>query len=411
MAKPVKLDECTEFRRVLQANPGRLFHATVALTASLVVGAVVWMAVTDVDLVVAAEGRTRPVGNTQTVKARFAGRVVSVAFREGDVVAKGAVLVQLDTERLDTDIRKRDGAIRAADVELKKDVEVREVMDRRFAAELATDDAKMKAAKEEYDATERRRVIDLAQAENEVAQTIRDRERLHDLFRRNAGSEGDWERAKGAVSEAETKRAKAKIPTDSSRFLVMERELAQARETHRGKVQEWEQRHRQKVAEAEGLRRDLENLKWERDQASIRMPKDGVVTGGELKEGELVQADQVVAEIAAQRGLQYEVTVRSEDIGALRVGMPARIKLDAFDYQQFGTLEGTVCFLSSDSRREKDGPPRYVVRIALAAEDVGRGEVTGRVKLGMAGHAEIVTERRTVLSLLTRKIRQSVRLS
>ena len=47
------------------------------------------------------------------------------------------------------------------------------------------------------------------------------------------------------------------------------------------------------------------------------------------------------------------------------------------------------------------------MRIALAGDEVGRGAYRGRVKLGMAGQAEIVTARESLLSILVRRIRQS----
>jgi hypothetical protein len=50
------------------------------------------------------------------------------------------------------------------------------------------------------------------------------------------------------------------------------------------------------------------------------------------------------------------------------------------------------------------------VRIELDGGEVGRGPWQGRVKLGMAGQAEIVTDRESLLSLLVRKIRQSISL-
>ena len=48
--------------------------------------------------------------------------------------------------------------------------------------------------------------------------------------------------------------------------------------------------------------------------------------------------------------------------------------------------------------------------IAVDGEYVGRGASRGRVKLGMAGQAEIVTGRESFLALLVKQIRQSISL-
>ena len=118
------------------------------------------------------------------------------------------------------------------------------------------------------------------------------------------------------------------------------------------------------------------------------------MTSGDVKVGDVLEAGKPVVELAQQGGFLYEAMVPSEDVGRLRLGLPARIKLDAYDYQRYGTLAGTVCFIAPDSvAPEGRHKAVFIVRIALAGDEVGRGAFRGRVKLGMAGQAEIVTAR------------------
>jgi hypothetical protein len=51
-----------------------------------------------------------------------------------------------------------------------------------------------------------------------------------------------------------------------------------------------------------------------------------------------------------------------------------------------------------------------VVKIALDGDQVGRGDLRGRIQIGMTGQVEIITEQESVLSLLLKKVRQSVSL-
>jgi hypothetical protein len=93
------------------------------------------------------------------------------------------------------------------------------------------------------------------------------------------------------------------------------------------------------------------------------------------------------------------------------VGMPTRIKLDAFDYQRYGTLAGTLCFISPDSEvAQGQKTAAYIIRITVPQAGVGSGGVRGRVKLGMAGQAEIVTGRETLLALVVKRTRQTISL-
>jgi multidrug resistance efflux pump len=191
---------------------------------------------------------------------------------------------------------------------------------------------------------------------------------------------------------------------------VLRRELAQAGASYAARRQEAEMRQAGKRGEAQAGRKELANLRWEREQAAVRAPIDGVVTSEELNEGDLVEAGKVVAEVATEQGLRFEAMVPSEEVGHLRVGMPVHIRLGPFDYQRYGTLEGTVCFVSPDSKAVEQKGAFYTVKVELHGYEVGRGALRGRAKLGMDGRAEIVTESRSVLALLVKKVRQTISL-
>jgi hemolysin D len=95
--------------------------------------------------------------------------------------------------------------------------------------------------------------------------------------------------------------------------------------------------------------------------------------------------------------------------------MPTIVKFDAFDFQRYGTMAGTVSYLSPDSTPNDPAQPKrgatFVAKIDLAGERVALGDYCGQIKLGMAGQAEIVAERRSLLTILLRRLRSSVSLS
>ena len=129
--------------------------------------------------------------------------------------------------------------------------------------------------------------------------------------------------------------------------------------------------------------------------------------------GDVLQRGQPVVEIAEQRSFYFEAGVSSRDAGHLRQAMPVRIKLDAYDYQRYGTLPATVVFVSPDSRvvNEAQGSQvLYEVRIAIEGDHLRRGDLRGQVKLGLTGTAEIITDRRSILAILLTNIQQSISL-
>src|SRR4051794_29493957 len=74
-----------------------------------------------------------------------------------------------------------------------------------------------------------------------------------------------------------------------------------------------------------------------------------LVMRGEVKVGDLLERGKPIVEIAEQKGFCFEAAIPSAEIGHLRLGMPVRIKLDAYDYQRYGTVAGTVVSIAPDS--------------------------------------------------------------
>jgi multidrug resistance efflux pump len=228
---------------------------------------------------------------------------------------------------------------------------------------------------------------------------------------RGVAAPADLLKAVAKTREAQEKLAKARLPVDESRLVVLRRALEQIDRDSAVKRQDLEQKRGAKRAEVEAARIELANLELEQDQAVIRSPIDGIVTSGDVKVGDVLEPSKPVAEVAEQAGFRFEAAVPSEEVGHLRVGMPVQIKLDAYDYQRYGTLEGTVCFVSPDSGVEGGQKAAlYTVKVAVPRDELGRGTYRGRVKLGMAGQAEIVTGQESVLSLLVRRVRRTISL-
>jgi adhesin transport system membrane fusion protein len=125
--------------------------------------------------------------------------------------------------------------------------------------------------------------------------------------------------------------------------------------------------------------------------------------GDELMQISPVEGDRVV-----------EVKVNPADIGQLTLGMPVNVKLDAFDYAVYGTLGGTLGYISSDTLTEQmgNGPPltyyRAHVRLDQGGADASRSVnpklANVVLKPGMTATVDIRTARRTVLQYLAKPV-------
>lgn len=91
------------------------------------------------------------------------------------------------------------------------------------------------------------------------------------------------------------------------------------------------------------------------------------------------------------------------DIGFVKVGQRASVKIDSFDSARFGSIEGTVKRVSPTSTKMKEnGMPFYKVEIDLAKPYVGNEK--HRLIPGMTGEADIATGRKSVMQFLLKPI-------
>jgi hemolysin D len=414
------LAEGTEFYLLLQAKPPRVLHWSAGLSVALLSVGLLWAATTRVNLVVRAPGRVRPLSpplpvrmgaRAEVLSASLGGRVVEVDFSPGQTVRRNDVLVRLDTERLDVEMSRKRHAL--ADLEKEAEQLEHQAADlaeelaeasKRAEAELFQAEESVKQKKIRQDSDVRALQLQEARSEEEMKQTAR----LHAV---GAVSKVEAEGARLRHLELKEKLLQAKLPIDNQPVEIARRALRVLRDQYAGKQTELRLKLSGKLKEHADTLKDMESLSLERAQAEIRAPVSGIVTQGEVKVGAILQPQQVIVEIAEQNGFLFELEVSNEDLGHLRVGMPARIKLDPYDFQKYGVLEGNVSFISPDSSLgDKSGRATYRVLVQPEADEVRRGELRGPVKLGMTGQAELIVDEENLLSVLLKRVRQRISL-
>jgi multidrug resistance efflux pump len=345
------------------------------------------------------------------LSASTGGRVVAVHFKEGDVVEEGALLIRLETEQVDNQIARQRRTIQATEEELANLRRLETLTARQVETARRKAGAELAQAKEDVAHAEQVRTADVRRAEAALDAALDEEARLRRLAASRAVAPADVVKAENHVREARQNLVKARLAVAQGRVEIARRALEQVDSDYGVKREELKLRRQVKEGELAAARIDLANRQLERKQAEIRAPISGVVIKGDVKVSDVLEPGRPVVEIAKQTGFLFEMAVSSEDFGHLRVGMPARIKLDAYDSQRYGTVDGTVQFLSPDSAvAGGPGKATHVVRIALRSDQVGRGEFQGQIKLGMSGQADVVTGEGSLLALLAKRIRQTISL-
>lgn len=156
------------------------------------------------------------------------------------------------------------------------------------------------------------------------------------------------------------------------------------------------------------LQSEISDAELALQHTTITAPVGGLVTMVGLRGGgEVVQAGQTIASIAPSGAhLIVEAHVANKDIAFIEKGSAAKLKFDAFPFQDYGVIEGTVTEVSPDAQPDKDIGSFYKVMIAPRQAEIVARQKRIPLRPGLALTAEIVTERKSILSLILEPFRK-----
>jgi HlyD family secretion protein len=361
------VEDTLEYHLSRLSRPGSPVYLTLIV---LVVVVVAVLPVARVDVSVRSQGIVRPVTEKHRVVARVAGVVDALGVAPGARVEKGALLLSL-----------RDAPLAAREVALE--AELREARGAVHDLEILTRPGGLRAGERLVTARFRQASAQLADELGELAlresRVRRELERARILADRDLGPRRDVEDQEFQLQQ-----------------LASERELA-AERARGGWL----------AALAEG-REQLQELSARISQAAadralyrVAAPVAGtVVELASLVPGSFVQAGDELAVLSPTVGLVAEVYVSPRDIGLLRVGMPVRLQVDAYNYNDWGLLTGRVARLPEDMVLV-EGQPVFRVPVALDHTHLQlRGGERGELRKGMTLRARFVVANRSLWQLL-----------
>lgn len=377
---------------------GRLFPdvgaatpaARVVLLLVLSVATVaVWAAIADVEQLARAPGQAIAGSRTQIIQAAIDGVIEDIHVREGQRVVRGQTIARLDRAQAEaamSDSRAKVAALKVNLARLRAEVfgrrlefpeEAREfpafvanqteLFERRQRAlneELYSLNAMLDAVKEELRMTEPLlETGDIAKVE-----VIRLRKAAAEL--------------QGQISNRRNKYfqdAQADMTKAEEDLATQEQVLAE-RLTRFGHTQ-------------------------------LRAPTDGIVRNIRLTtRGASVRPGDVVMELfPTDSELIVEAKLKPADVAFVRAGLPAAVKLDAYDYSIYGMLRGKVSFVSPDALTENTAAGEHIYyRVQIRITDMSSLKTKGgraiALQPGMTAQVDIRTGSQSVLTYLTKPV-------
>jgi hemolysin D len=157
--------------------------------------------------------------------------------------------------------------------------------------------------------------------------------------------------------------------------------------------------------EVSQTQQQIQELERQLDQKVVRAPVGGTVLQLPFKQAKsFVQTGQLVAQIAPTNvSTILKVQMPSQNTGFLKVGMPVKVKFDAYPFQDYGVVEGKVQWVSPDSKVVDMGNAKveaFEVDVLLEKEYIQSQGKKVALNLGQTATAEVVVRQRKTIDLI-----------
>jgi HlyD family secretion protein len=167
----------------------------------------------------------------------------------------------------------------------------------------------------------------------------------------------------------------------------------------------WQNNKRELEIQLQNLNGTLQKIKVEAQNYYIIAPLTGTIENySGIQLGSFLNASQPIATISAADQLIVESTVSPNDIGLIRKNQKVKFQLDAFNYNQWGLLEGKVIDIDHNITIQGD-QAFFKVRSVLNATEMSlqSGYKTNITK-GMTLTTRYMITRRSLYDLLFDKV-------
>ena len=286
-------------------------------------------------------------GRIHQVAARIQGTIVEVLVKDNQPVKQGEPLLRIDPEPYAVRVAAAGSAVSAATADLsaaRADINAATADIQAARQDVAASQARLVQARLAVEAARSRVTL----AEAQLAQAVRDAERIQSLFERESISEERFEkaqtelavsRARGDLAKEELRLAEAGIPTQEALISQKKAFLAQ----RQASLAQRKARVGQQNAVVRQRESALEEAKLYRQYAEVLAPANGYVTRKGVEVGQVVSQGQPLLAIADLSDVWVVANYKETQIEKIRPGHPVTIRIDTFSGKKFrGKVESIM---------------------------------------------------------------------
>lgn len=349
---------------------------------------VTWAHNAEIDQVTRGQGQIIASSRTQVIQAPDGGVLEELLVREGAEVQRGELLAKLEKTKVEAAFREAESKVGALSATVS-----------RLQAEVFGGDPRFEKESAGF-ADFRKNQLDLLRKRREaLRQEIESIERMRGLALRELNMTKPL-LTTGDVSMADVLRLERQVADLEGQMTNRRNKYLQDSQTELNKAQE----------ELSTARELLVQRQDQLTNTELRAPVNGTVKNVRIttRGGVLRPGDELMQIVPVEDNLIVEAKVKPADVAFLKPGLDVTVKIDAYDYTVYGSLDGKLTYISADTLSEdlKQGEQAYY-RVQVQTESVkfNRRRISElTLQPGMTATIEVKTGQNTVLNYLLKPV-------
>lgn len=380
---------------------------TARILMALVLFALLWSVFGHIDIVVNASGKIIPSARTKTIASVEVASVRALYVTEGQQVHAGDVLVELDSSSSDAEHDKALSAVAQARLQVARAKAMITAVERLQSPQLAVvsgvPTVLWEAAIEHLDGQYRDFYAKITRLDGEIARyaealplATQRAEDFKALLPDHTVSHHAW-----------LEKEQVRLDTESQLLEAKNQRAALIAQTRKEAHDAMAEGNKIVAAAQQDQRRAGEHSKL----LKLTSPVDGTVQQLLVHTiGGVVPAAQPLMQIVPKENvIEVEAFLENKDVGFVEARQIAAVKIDAFDYTKYGTINARVRHVSQDAIEDEKKGLIYAAKIALDKSSIHIDGKNLPLTAGMAVNVEIKTGTRRVIEYVLSPLMQHQR--
>ncbi|WP_297433534.1 HlyD family type I secretion periplasmic adaptor subunit [Sulfurimonas sp.] len=333
---------------------------------------VLWLYLAKVDIVVSARGKVIPTGEIKTLQPIETGVISKLLVKEGEFVHKGQLLVEIDPSVTETNLDSKVKNLELLELEIERIMAL--IQNTAFHVDKSGVDKDLLATQELiYTTTKKGHEQQLSLIKQKRLQVDQQIESAKvDVNRLQQHSDNIQKKEKELLEVIDIiaknkyddvhKQAieyEEHIHMKKHDIVQLQEKLNELKQQELLTTQDYQNKLLEELTkkrkEATLLKVKIESIKFQKAKQSISSPVDGYVSKLMVHTigGVVTPAEKLILIVPKNAPLIIKATVLNKDIGFIKEGMMAELKIDTFDFQKYGLIDAIVSHVSNDSIEDK----------------------------------------------------------